>query len=89
MVPDTARAFFWAFVYFENKGSAVDCIVRDISNTGARLKFSKLLNFSECVYLHIPAKGQSFRARVQWHDGDEIGIAFYASPNTDTTDIRP
>ena len=85
--PRHNTCFFRAFVYFENKGSAIDCIVRDISDTGARLQFSKLLNFSECVHLHIPAKGQSFRARVAWHDGDEIGVAFHASAKTDSIDI--
>jgi hypothetical protein len=85
--PRHNTCFFRAFVYFENKGSAIDCIVRDISDTGARLQFSKLLNFSEFVHLHIPAKGQSFRARVMWHDGDEIGIAFHASAKTDSIDI--
>jgi hypothetical protein len=79
--------FLRAFVYFENKGSAIDCIVCDISDTGARLQFSKPQHFSEFVHLHIPAKGQSFRARVRWHDGDEIGVVFHATVNTDTTDI--
>jgi hypothetical protein len=85
--PRHNTCFFRAFVYFENKGSAIDCIVRDISDAGARLQFSELMNFSEFVHLHIPAKGQSFRARVMWHDGDEIGVAFHATAKTDSVDI--
>jgi hypothetical protein len=85
--PRHNTCFFRAFVYFQNDGTAIDCVVRDISDTGARLQFPKPPNFTEFVDLRIPAKGQSFHARVQWHDGDEIGIAFHAAAKTDTAEV--
>jgi PilZ domain len=85
--PRRNTCFFRAFVYFENSSTAIDCIVRDISDTGARLQFPKPQNLTEIVDLHIPVKGQSFHAEMRWHDGDEIGVAFHASPKADTADI--
>jgi|ERR1700691_5995337 hypothetical protein len=55
--PRRNTCFFRAFVYFENSTTAVDCVVRDISDTGARLQFPKVQNFTELLDLHIPIKG--------------------------------
>jgi hypothetical protein len=85
--PRHNRCFFRAFVYFEKNTVAIDCVVRDISDTGARLQFPKRQDFTEDLDLHIPAKGQSFHAKVRWNDGDEMGIAFHASTKADTEDI--
>jgi hypothetical protein len=85
--PRRNTCFFRAFVYFENSSTAIDCIVRDLSDTGARLQFPKPQNLTELLDLHIPVKGRSFHAAMRWYDGDEIGIAFYASATTDKADI--
>jgi hypothetical protein len=42
---------------------------------------------TEILDLHIPVKGRSFHATTRWYDGDEIGIAFYASATADKADI--
>lgn len=81
------KCFFRAFVYLEDSGTAVDCIVRELSDIGARLEFSKPRDFTEFVDLHIPIKGQSFHSRVQWREGDEIGVAFHATTTTETGEI--
>ena len=70
------KSFLRGYVYFGNSPSAVDCLVRDFSDTGARLKFSGAPAVTEILDLHIPVKGQSFRSRVQWHADDEIGVNF-------------
>jgi hypothetical protein len=57
------KCFLRAFVYFEGHGTAVDCIVRDISDSGARLQFGKPLALTELLDLHIPIKGKSFHAK--------------------------
>ena len=70
------KSFLRGLVYFSNSPSGTDCLVRDISESGARLKFSAPPTATENLELHIPVKGQTLHARVQWRDGDEIGIAF-------------
>ncbi|MFZ0425745.1 MAG: PilZ domain-containing protein [Xanthobacteraceae bacterium] len=80
------KCFLRAFVYFEGRETAVDCVVRDISDIGARLQFGKPIDLSELLDLHIPIKGQSFHAEKRWHNGDEIGVAFNAAAKANTGD---
>jgi hypothetical protein len=80
------KCFLRAFVYFEGHNTAVDCVVRDISDSGARLKFSKPLALTELLDLHIPIKGQNFHAEQRWHNGEEVGVAFHATTRTKTAD---
>jgi hypothetical protein len=81
------RCFFRAFVYLDGGGVAIDCIVRELSDIGARLKFPKALVFTEFLDLHIPVKGQSFHSRVQWQEGDEIGVAFHVATSTHAPEV--
>jgi hypothetical protein len=78
------KCFLRAFVYFEGRETAVDCVVRDISDIGARLQFGKPIDLSEFLDLHIPIKGQSFHAEKRWNDGDQMGVAFNAAAKANT-----
>jgi hypothetical protein len=80
------KCFLRAFVYFEGRSTAVDCVVRDISDIGARLQFEKPLVLTELLDLHIPIKGQSFHAEKRWRNGEEMGVAFHATKNTNSDD---
>lgn len=81
------KCFLRAFVYFEGRGTAINCVVRDISDIGARLQFDKPLVLTELLDLHIPIKGQSFHAVKRWYNGDQMGVAFNASTKTNADDI--
>jgi len=70
------KSFLQGRIYFNNRRSSVDCLVRDYSETGARLKFSESVAVPEAIELYIPNKEEIHRARVQWRSGDEMGIAF-------------
>jgi hypothetical protein len=83
--PRRNTCFFRGFVYFENSTIAADCIVRDISDCGARLQFSVPQKFTEISL--IPLKRQSCHAKVRQRDGDEIAIAFHASTKAVSADI--
>ena len=70
------KSFLRGLVYLGNSPSAVSCLVRDLSDTGARLTFSAPIAATEMLELHIPVKGQTLRGKVKWREADEIGIAF-------------
>src|SRR4051794_26161018 len=70
------KSFLRGCIYFNNRRSATDCLVRDISASGARLIFSEAVSIPEVVELHLPHKEQALRAQVQWRRGDEVGVAF-------------
>ena len=54
----------------------MNCIVRDISETGARLQFSGPVTAPDMIDLQIPAKNQTLHCRVSWREADEIGVHF-------------
>lgn len=70
------KSFLQGRIYFNHRRSTVDCLVRDYSETGARLKFSETAAVPEAIELYIPNKEEVRRARVEWRTGDEMGISF-------------
>ena len=78
------KSFLRGCIYFNNRRSAVDCLVRDVSQTGARLIFSDTVSVPDVVDLHIPQKDRMLRAYVQWRHGEELGVAF--APAAGATD---
>ncbi len=70
------KSLLRGLAYLGNSPSAIDCVVRDVSETGARLNFASPLTVPDTLELHIPAKGQKLRAEVQWREPNEVGIAF-------------
>jgi hypothetical protein len=72
------KSFLQGRVMFNNRRSSVDCIVRELSESGARLKFSTPVAVPEVFELHIPNKDETFRAHVIWNDGTDVGVALGA-----------
>jgi hypothetical protein len=70
------KSFLQGRIFFNNRRTSVDCLIRDISETGAKLKFSSMIATPDVVELYIPNKDESYRAKVQWRNGDEIGVSF-------------
>jgi hypothetical protein len=70
------RSFLQGRIYYNNRRTSVDCLVRDISEHGAKLKFAAAVTTPDVIELQIPAKDEISRVRVQWRFGNEIGVAF-------------
>ncbi len=70
------KSFLRGCVYFNKRRGALDCLIRDFSEHGARIIFSETVSVPDLVDLYIPHREQTVRARVQWRCGDEIGLAF-------------
>jgi hypothetical protein len=70
------KSFLQGRIYFNNRRSSVDCLIRDYSETGAKLKFSESIAVPEAIELYIPNKEEIHRARVEWRSGNEMGISF-------------
>ena len=63
-------------IYFNNRQSVVDCLVRDLSGEGAKLIFADTASIPDKIDLYIPQKEQTLHARVCWRSDEEVGIAF-------------
>jgi PilZ domain-containing protein len=71
-----SKSFLRGFVYVSRKRGALACLIRDLSEKGARIIFSDTVTLPEVVELYIPQRDQTLRARVQWRRNDEIGLGF-------------
>lgn len=70
------KSFLQGRIFFNHRRNSIDCLIRDISDQGAKLKFSGTIATPEFFELYIPNKEETYRARVQWRAGDEIGVMF-------------
>ena len=70
------RTFLKGTLYYDNRRASIECLVRDISDSGARLTFEHPVNVPDNVELFIPQKQQTLRESVRRRGPNEIGIAF-------------
>jgi hypothetical protein len=77
------RTFLKGTLYYDNRRASIECVIRDISDSGARLSFDNPVTVPDNVELFIPHKQQTLRARVQRRGPNEIGIAFEVERSAD------
>jgi hypothetical protein len=71
------KSLLRGIVYFDNNPCAVECVLRDISDKGARAKFVDLpATAAEWLDLRIPIKAQRHRCKIVWCSDNELGLAF-------------
>ena len=71
-------------------GTTRDCIVRNLSDNGATIEFSNVVEIPrEQLSLRIARKGRSFMAKVIWWRDNFVGVAFRAeSPAEPVSDLE-
>lgn len=55
---------------------SVECIMWDVSNTGARIGFDHPVEIPLEFELHVPAEGACAKVRLVWTNGREYGVMF-------------
>jgi hypothetical protein len=70
------KSFLQGRIFFNNRRTSVDCLIRDITEHGARLKFPSMTATPDVVELYIPNKDETYRVKVEWRNANEIGVAF-------------
>jgi hypothetical protein len=78
------KSFLRGVVYFDKRRSETACLVRDLSEDGARIVLSQTITIPAVIELQIPQREQTLSARVQWRRADEVGLSF-SKPDTATT----
>ena len=68
------------------RGATRDCVVRNISETGAHIEFSNVINLpKEQMLLTIARKGRSFLAKIVWWRDNFVGVVF--NPETPSAPV--
>ena len=70
------KTFIKGRIYFNNRLSSMDCIVRDLAENGSRLEVSETVALPDAFELYLPNKDEYFHARVAWRKGDSVGISW-------------
>lgn len=70
------RSFLRAQIVFNNRMSTIDCIIKNISATGAKIALNETLTVPTEFDVYIPQKRRGHHARLVWRDKDAIGIEF-------------
>ena len=71
-----ARTILAAQIILHDGGSTVDCTVRNLSDTGARVKVEAPFTLPEHFKLHIPKSNILRSVEVKWRTISELGVQF-------------
>jgi PilZ domain len=70
------RTFIKGRISFNNGLSSVDCTVRDLGDSGARLEVPETVALPDVFELHLPNKDEYFHAKVAWRKGNSLGVSW-------------
>ena len=70
------RTFLRGTIPSNDHQKSLECIVRDLSDGGARLEFPVGSMVPDTFELYVPKNERSHLSAVKWRRGDEIGIEF-------------
>jgi hypothetical protein len=70
------RALLSGKIIVGNGVMSPDCVIRDLSDGGARVRISGSIELPEAVGLLVIKDGLLFDATLAWRRGDETGLAF-------------
>ncbi len=70
-------------------GATRECVVRNISETGASVEFKNIFKLPrEQMSLTIARKGRSFLAKVIWWRDNFVGVAFSSETEMPVSDLE-
>lgn len=67
-------------VAYNDRHSTLSCTVRDISDTGARVRVDGSVSAPDTFDLIIQIDGLEASCQVVWRNGNEVGVRFLAAP---------
>jgi PilZ domain len=73
---DTGRNRVLKSGTIEFNGGAIDCVVRNVSDTGAALDVASPVGIPEYITLVIAGSPERLACRVVWRKEKRIGVAF-------------
>lgn len=82
------RTYLAAKVTYNNQSSTLDCLVRNMSQKGAKISFSATALIPAEFDVLIAQKDESRRARIVWRKDLQAGIVFLQSETVAVVSIE-
>lgn len=79
------KTFIQGRIYFNNRLSSTNCIVRELAENGSRLEVSETVTLPDAFELYLPSKDEYFHAKVEWRRGNSVGISWAREQPTGQT----
>jgi hypothetical protein len=70
------RSFLKGRVLFNGGQSSLECLIRDISASGARLELSASVTLPDRFDLYLPHRDETSKVQIQWRRDNQLGVAF-------------
>lgn len=81
---ERARTILGARAIFNGGRSAIDCQIRNMSRTGAKIMLSDGLSLPAAFDLEVPTRNKTYRVELRWRSKDAAGVQFL-----DETEVVP
>ena len=82
------KVIYGGVAEIDDHGGSIECVVRNISETGAHLEFSNIVRLpKQQMSLTIAKKGRSFLARIIWWRDNFVGVAFSSETELPGSDL--
>jgi hypothetical protein len=72
------KVLFGGVAEASERASAMNCVVRNFSDSGACVELDGVVGLPEQVTLKIARKGRAYLARMIWRQANKVGLAFRA-----------
>ena len=69
------RSLIAATILYNNGQSTLDCVIRNLSEDGAKLAVPAEIALPDRFELAIPQRNKLYRAAMVWRRADEVGIS--------------
>jgi two-component system cell cycle response regulator len=70
------RVLKGAQLQFRNKLVSIDCMMRDLSVGGARIRLNGPTGLPDRFNLRMNGTGDKFPAKLVWRRGNDVGVSF-------------
>ena len=83
------RALIAATIIYNNGQSTLSCMIRNVSETGAKLSVPAAIALPDRFEIVVPQKNKTLRAHMEWRRGDEVGVSFEGAAAVDGAGRTP
>ena len=70
------KSLLQAQIYLNHGRSSIDCVLREATEIGGRLKLHESTALPKFFEIYVPSKDRYLQARAVWHKGQYVGVSW-------------